>query len=513
MILSFVVLLWLLDITPIKGFNFGSRIISNKINKFNNLPLFSSEIQDMNLFEQDAPFLNNNKLINEDPNNPNNNERYKAITLFNIDKMAEKYPRLQEKLDDIRLSSLIFPFKASPYVIDELIDWNCDGDIKDDPFYKLIFPTMDMLTERHQMMLRTTRDEHPLKLKEVVAEIREELNPHPAGQQTLNAPKEKELTGVQHKYTETVLFFPFAAQTCHAYCTYCFRWAQFIGDDDLKFAQSEADSFFEYLDEHKHVSDILFTGGDPMIMKTRVLKKYLEPFKDPNFLPHIRNLRIGTRTLSFWPQRFLTDDDADELMELMAEVNKKGNRQFAIMAHLSHKKELKTDKVRAAIKRLQTEGKAVIRSQSPIMKGINDDAQIWSEKWKEEVNLGIVPYYMFVARDTGAQSFFGVSLAKAHEVFTNAIRTCSGLAKTVRGPSMSCTPGKVEITGIEEVNGELAYVMRFLQCRNSDWIGRLFFAKYDDQAIWFDQLKPLAGQQLPWDETGLPRPVPEKRIN
>merc|ERR1711939_310987 len=146
------------------------------------------------------------------------------------DKLAEQYPRLKDKVTDIKRSALIFPFKASPYLVDELIDWDMAGDIGLDPFYKLVFPTMDMLTQEHQDLL--------------------------------NAPKKAELTGVQHKYAETVLFFAAAAQTCHAYCTYCFRWAQFIGDADLRFAQKDADSLFDYLEEHEEVSDILFTGGD-----------------------------------------------------------------------------------------------------------------------------------------------------------------------------------------------------------------------------------------------------------
>ena len=52
--------------------------------------------------------------------------------------------------------------------------------------------------------------------------------------------------------------------------SYCFRWAQFIGDTDLRFAQKDAGSLFDYLAEHEEVSDILFTGGDPMIMKTNM---------------------------------------------------------------------------------------------------------------------------------------------------------------------------------------------------------------------------------------------------
>ena len=145
------------------------------------------------------------------------------------------------------------------------------GDIGLDPFYKLVFPTMDMLTQEHQDLLNSACDAgDPKNIKNTVEVIREALNPHPAGQKTLNAPKKAELTGVQHKYAETVLFFAAAAQTCHAYCTYCFRWAQFIGDADLRFAQKDADSLFDYLEEHEEVSDILFTGGDPMIMKTNM---------------------------------------------------------------------------------------------------------------------------------------------------------------------------------------------------------------------------------------------------
>jgi len=342
----------------------------------------------------------------------------------------------------------------------------------------------------------------------MVEEIREDLNPHPAGQKQLNAAKPgmEDLTGVQHKYSETVLFFPAAGQTCHAYCTYCFRWAQFIGDSDLRFAQKDAGSLFDYLAKHEEVSDILFTGGDPMFMKTRLLAQYFEPFKDPSFLPHVKNLRIGTRALSFWPQRFTSDNDADELLELLKDAKEVGGRHIAIMSHLGHPRELRTDKVRHAIHRLKQEAGVIIRSQSPVMRGINDNAEVWAEKWREEVRLGIVPYYMFMARDTGAQHFFDVPLARAQRLYADAIRSTSGLCRTARGPSMSCTPGKVEVTGVQEIFGTPAFVLRFLQCRDETWIGKVFFAKYDPKAVWFDDLEPLDGMQLPWQEAGLPRP-------
>jgi len=438
-------------------------------------------------------------------------ERFKAISLNALDEWGEKFPRLKPKLKDIKMSSLIFPFKASPYLVEELIDWEMEGEISDDPFYRLVFPTMDMLSAEHRALLEETcKDDEtdPFELKAVVERIREDLNPHPAGQKELNANKKgmEELTGVQHKYAETVLFFAAAAQTCHAYCTYCFRWAQFIGDSDLRFAQKDAGSLFDYLAAHEEVSDILFTGGDPMFMTTKLIAQYFEPFKDPAFLPHVKNLRIGTRALTFWPQRFTTDKDADELMTLLREVKEVGGRHVAIMSHLGHVRELQTDKVRHAIHRLKQEAGVIIRSQSPVMRGINDNAEVWAAKWREEVRLGIVPYYMFKARDTGAQAFFDVPLVRAQKLYADAIRSTSGLCRTARGPSMSCTPGKVEVVGVQNILGQDAFVLRFLQCRDESWIGKVFFAKLDTKAVWFDDLEALPGMQLPWEGKGLPRP-------
>ena len=118
----------------------------------------------------------------------------------------------------------------------------------------------------------------------------------------------------------------------------------------------------------------------------------------------------------------------------------------------------------------------------------------------------VTVFLRFLARDTGAQSFFSVPLAEAHGIFSAALKSTSGLCRTVRGPSMSCTPGKVEVTGIEEINGEKAFVLRFVQCRDESWIGRVFFAKYDPDATWFDELKAMEGMSLPWDAKGLPLP-------
>ena len=68
---------------------------------------------------------------------------------------------------------------------------------------------------------------------------------------------------------------------------------------------------------------------------------------------------------------------------------------------------------------------------------------------------------------------------------------------------MSATPGKVEVLGVQEVGGEKVFVLRFLQGRDPDWVGRPFFAKFDPQATWLDGLKPAFGEDAFFFEDGL----------
>lgn len=392
----------------------------------------------------------------------------------------------------IRAIAAVLPFRVNNYVLDELIDWSA---IPDDPIFQLTFPQRGMLDplelQRMIDLVRKEGDGSPA-VKAAATEIRRALNPHPAGQIELNVPREggAPLPGMQHKYRETVLFFPAQGQTCHAYCTYCFRWAQFIGDVDLRFASREADTLVRYLRAHKEVRSVLFTGGDPMVMKTAVLRRYIEPLLGPG-LEHITSVRIGTKAPAYWPHRFVTDDDADDLLRLFEEVRAAG-KSLALMAHFSHPRELSTPIAAAAIARIQGAG-AVIRCQAPLVRHVNDDPAVWSTMWQRQVQLGAVPYYMFVERDTGPRSYFEVPLARAHRIFRAAFAELSGLGRTVRGPSMSATPGKVCIDGVTEVGGEEVFALRFLQARDPAWVGRPFFARFDPEATWFDQLRPAFG--------------------
>ena len=412
-----------------------------------------------------------------------------SVTLANLRKITQIENFSEEQIFEMEVVGNVLPFKANNYVIEQLIDWD---NVPGDSMFNLTFPQKHMLkTEHYDMMASVLKNDPDRKqIQEMANKIRLELNPHPAGQMELNVPMLKDgtkLYGMQHKYKETTLFFPSQGQTCHAYCSFCFRWPQFVGMDEMKFAMKEGDDLAQYVREHPEISDILFTGGDPMIMKASLFATYIDKILDAN-LPNLKTIRIGTKALSYWPYKFTSDSDSEETLETFRRIKSKGIH-VALMGHFNHLTELKTDSVKLAIEKVRETG-VQIRTQSPLLTNINDDAEMWAQMWQKQVELGCIPYYMFVVRDTGAQHYFGVSLVKAHEIFQQAIQKVSGLARTVRGPSMSATPGKVQVDGVAEINGTKVIVLRMLQGRNPEWVNRPFFAKYDENAIWLDDLKP-----------------------
>lgn len=418
--------------------------------------------------------------------------KFKVYQHRQLDKIEALQHIPEEMLFEMKVVANVLPFRVNEYVFNELIDWD---KVPNDPVFQLVFPQRDMIDPHayDRMADLMKRGGNTKEIFELAETLRAEMNPHPAGQTEMNVPTidGEPLEGMQHKYRETVLFFPSQGQYCHSYCTFCFRWAQFVGKS-LRMNSNDAESLHEYLSEHEEVTDLLVTGGDPMVMRTKKLRQYLEPLTESRF-DHIQTIRIGSKSLTFWPYRYISDPDADELLALLEKLVKAG-KHVSFMAHFNHPQEMRTEVCHEAIRRLRATG-VQIRCQAPLLNHLNTNPDDWAFMWKEQVRLGMVPYYMFVERDTGAKRYFEVPLYRCWEIFRDAYKQVSGLARTVRGPSMSAGPGKVEVQGVTEIQGEKVFVLRFIQARNPDWVQRPFFAKFDETATWLNDLKPAFGEE------------------
>ncbi|MDX6339822.1 MAG: hypothetical protein QOG05_7162 [Streptosporangiaceae bacterium] len=428
---------------------------------------------------------------------PDGGRRFRAYNAKHLDALTARAGLGEAERLAVRAVGTVLPFRVNAYVIEELIDWTA---APDDPVYRLVFPQADMLPAGDVARIAglLARSAPEPEITAAAHEVRMRLNPHPAGQLALNIPDfdDEPLPGVQHKYPETVLVFPKPGQTCHAYCAYCFRWAQFVDEPELKMATADLSRVMDYLRQHREVTSVLITGGDPMIMGATVLRRYIEPLLEPG-LEHIESVRIGSKSLAYWPQRFVSDPDADDTLRLFEQVVASG-RSLAFMAHFSHPRELESALVAEASSRIRATG-AVIRTQAPLIRTINDDSATWAAMWRTQVRMGMVPYYMFVERDTGPQDYFAVPLAAAHGIFSDAYRQVAGLCRTVRGPSMSATPGKVCVDGIADVAGQRVFVLHMIQARDPDLVGKPFFAGYDPDATWLTDLRPAFATRFPFE--------------
>jgi len=401
--------------------------------------------------------------------------------------------KMQEQdVADLRVLARVFPFRVSPYVLSDLINWD---DYQRDPIYRMVFPAREMLP--HQEFRRLERMLHATmasdsEIRTEVYRIRAEMNPHPGGQVELNLPTLDgvRLSGIQHKYRDVILFFPAAGQTCHTYCPFCFRWAQFVDGNHVKFAEREVSVLLRYLDQQPLVRDVLFTGGDPFVMSARMLNRYVKPLLDRK-RPQIQVIRFGTKALGYWPYRFFADDDSTELLELFENIVASGI-QCVIMLHNSHARELSTGPAREALAQLRGVG-VTLRSQGAIVRGVNDDSDTWADLWEQEERESIQPCYAYQVRNTGAHRFFRVSIAKAFGIMHVARLRVPKNVPTPRAPVMSTSRGKIQIIDVRKVGADRVVEMKVIRCPNEEVVGTTFVGRLRDDSGWIDEVEPING--------------------
>ncbi len=425
----------------------------------------------------------------EAPSTTRGVRRFKAVTKRDLATSSPFKHLAPELLRSLQVMAEILPFKANRYVVDELIDWE---KVPDDPIFQLTFPNRAMVPEETYAcmddVLRSDPDAETLKMVGII--LRNGLIPRQpeTGESPLPAHDGKEIPGLYRQFRETLLVFPRRAQTCFANCTYCIRWMKQTKEAPASYCTDER-SALPYLRDHPEISDVLLTGGDPLVMRAQVLRKYIAPLLD---LEGVRTIRISTRAIAWWPYRFSGDKDADELLRLFEEIVEAG-RHLCIIGHISHPRELQTRAAVRAVSRIRSTG-AVIRCQGPLLGHVNDDVDTLAELWRREVSLGMVPYYLFLDSDAGPRDYFKVPLSRAVDLFQAAQRRSSGLARTVRGPVAYNVTDKVLINDVVDLNGEKRFVLQYIQSNQPDKAGRVFFARFDERATRYDQLDILSNR-------------------
>lgn len=330
-----------------------------------------------------------------------------------------------------------FVFRANDYYLD-LIDWNDPND----PIRQLVIPRKEELADFGQL-------------------------------DASNEAANTVVQGVQHKYRDTALVL--VNSVCGAYCRYCFRKRLFM--DENNDAIHDLRPAFEYIGRHPEISDVLLTGGDPMIMSTPKLRAIVEKFAA---MPHIKTIRIGSKMPAFNPHRLLDDPDLQALFRDFST----DQRSIYLMAHFDHPREL-TPQAREGII-CARENHARVVNQCPIIRGINDDPDVLAELVTTMTNLGAPQYYLFQCRPTAGNAAYEMPLVRGWRIFSEAMSQVSGLSRRTRY-CMSHASGKIEVLGVDD---DFIY-LRYHRAKNSADEGRVMVCYRNDDAFWFDGLTPV----------------------
>ncbi len=351
----------------------------------------------------------------------------------------EHVPQLREE-EKRELSQVTerFAFRTNTYY-NSLIDWNDP----EDPIRRIVIPTVEEL------------------------EVWGKLD-------ASNESKYMKVHGLEHKYPDTALLL--VTDVCGIYCRFCFRKRLFMNDNDE--VARDVSEGLAYIREHSEINNVLLTGGDPLVLATFKLERILKALSE---IPHVRIVRIGSKMLAVNPFRVI-DDPA--LLELFEWFNSETGKKLYLMNHFNHPKEL-TSEAKRAVELVQKTG-TTLTNQTPVLRGINDDADTLTLLLEELSFMGVPPYYLFQCRPTAGNKTYSTPIEETIDLVEEARSRVSGLAARVRYV-MSHESGKIEILGKSSEN----VFFRYHRAADPENAGKFMIYRRNPEAHWFDDYTEL----------------------
>ena len=351
-------------------------------------------------------------------------------------KHLTKIEQLEQLSEQERISlkkvAETFSFRSNDYYL-SLINW----DDPDDPIRKIIIPHTHELEKWGRL--------------------------DPSNEESYTI-----MPGLEHKYHSTALLL--ISNVCEGICRYCFRKRVFI-DPQRTYLRDTA-AAMQYITEHKEITNVLLTGGDPLVLKTSKLDNIIRQLRE---IEHVQIIRIGTKMPAFNPYRIIEDP---ALLEMISNYTTE-QKKIYIMTHFVHPREL-TDVAVKSVNLFQKAG-ALLANQTPLIRGVNSNPEVLAELLRKLSFIGDVPYYIFQCRPAIGNKAYSVPIEKGYEIVEQAKSMVSGLAKRVRY-TMSHTTGKIEILGKTK---EFVY-FKYHRAADDQDSGRFLVFKSNPDAYWFD---------------------------
>lgn len=182
-----------------------------------------------------------------------------------------------------------------------------------------------------------------------------------------------------HRYPDRVLLF--VTNQCPVYCRFCTR-KRFVGSPGGTITPEAIDVVARYIRSHPEIRDIIFSGGDPLLLVDSLLERLLSALRA---IPHLEIIRLGSRVPGTLPSRITS--------ELCAML--KRYHPLYMNLHFNHPDEI-TPEVAEACGRLADVG-IPLGSQTVLLKGVNDDPEIMKRLFHRLLRIRVKPYYLYQA--------------------------------------------------------------------------------------------------------------------
>jgi lysine 2,3-aminomutase len=206
-----------------------------------------------------------------------------------------------------------------------------------------------------------------------------------------------------HRYRSRALFTP--TTICPVHCRYCFRKNELNAQEEM--FQADFRGTVGYLKDHPEITEIIFTGGDPLTVSNEKLEKYLKTFSE---LGSIRDIRFHTRFPIILPERL------DQGFLSLIEKFSKKFRTLSLAIHVNHLSEI-DEEIAARIRTLE-KARIQLLSQTVLLKGVNDSSQALLELFEKLMDLGIRPYYLHHPDQVKGGLHFYLPLVQGRELYS-----------------------------------------------------------------------------------------------
>ncbi len=254
------------------------------------------------------------------------------------------------------------------------------------------------------------------------------------------------IPGVERMYLDRCIIMPF--NQCPAYCRFCFR-KYYDKQNPVAMSFSQLDRAIDYVQSDQRLKSVLITGGDPL-MDLKRLEYLLIGLRK---IPHIQDIRIGTRSIMYDPGRI-----TGALVKMLLKYHDlEKSRPIEIATHFNHPDELTPESIKA-ITRL-THSSIRLYNQTVLLKSINEDPQTLLILFRQLRLLGVEIYYLFHCEPVKGISHFRTTIEKGLEIKKYLREQAAGRLNPAYIVSTSI--GKVEI-GVdgymEEQDGDSVWI-------------------------------------------------------